>query len=216
MARPRKPKYKLELDNENWLDSKEKDEANKLFNDYLKNNHFEASDIILLRRLIFAIINSKRIEKELTSQFKAGTEDPRRMKVSTALNRAYNESINEIVTIQKQLGLLGDKSKGNPLEFIFNLFRKAKKWREENLGRDIDCPFCKQKIYLMIRTDKYKAIKHPFFGKNKILFNITLWKLYKNNRITKKEFADTLNTSELYIDWLDEQIADKGLDWLKI
>lgn len=211
-GRPKKPKYKLELAN-NWLDVKEKDKANKLFNDFLNNNHFDVeSDIQLLRRLVFAIINSQRIEEELTAQFKAGKENPKRAKVNTFLNKVYSAGLNEIVEIEKHLGMLGDKNRVNPLKFIFSLFEKARRWREENIeGRSIVCPFCQKMFFLQIRTDKYKAIKHPFiFGKTKILFNEELWKLYINKKITKKEIANILNTSEFYIEWIEEQMDKFG------
>lgn len=206
-GRPKKSQFELEG---NWLNDEEAKEANKIYESYLKANHFDSvNDKELLKRLVFAIINSKRIEKELTSKYLAGKEDPKRMKVSTHLNKAYNDSLSQIMDIQKQLGIIGDKDKQNPLKHIFKLMKKFKKWKEENQdGRTVVCPFCKKLFFLNIRTDKYEAMKHPYFH-GKILGNKNLWKLYKQGKIDKKELAEVLNTSVFYIDWLEEKIYNK-------
>ena len=44
---------------------------------------------------------------------------------------------------------------------------------------------------------------------NKVLCNSTLWKIYKEKKITKEEFAEILNVSLDYIDWLEKKIYNK-------
>jgi len=216
MGRPKKPKYTLEG---SWVDKNEEKEANKLFTVILKTNHFDRdSDIELLKRLVFAIMNSIRIEKEITGKYitaktpdSDGNLNVKTSPINRMLNATYNESLKQILDLQKQLGMLGDKSKTNPLQYIFRLMKKFKRWKEDNQdGRKCTCPFCSEVFFLNIRTDKYESMKHPYFI-GKILGNPEIWKWYKAGMITKTQFAIAFNTSEFYIDWLEEQIEQKKI-----
>ena len=209
MGRPKKSKYQLEGE---WINSEEDKEANKLFTDYLEANHFDRqSDVELLKRLVFAVMFSKRLEKEITKKFIDAEGSDTKASTNYQLNNAYTNSLKQIMDLQKELGMLGDKSKTNPLEYIFRLLKKFKLWKENNQdGREITCCHCAKIMFLNIRTDRYEAKKHPYFI-GKILGNPEVWRWYKEGKITKEEFAKAFNTSTFYIDWIEEQLSQGKL-----
>lgn len=65
-------------------------------------------------------------------------------------------------------------------------------------------------VLLKIRTDKYDAIKHPFF-RDRILTNEHLLKIYKEGKITKEDVAKVLGTSNDYVDFILDKyyLSDK-------
>jgi len=78
-------------------------------------------------------------------------------------------------------------------------------WGEQNQGsRTCICPHCGKMVLLKIRTDKYDVSKHPFF-RDRILGNVHMIKLYKENKISKEDCAKILGVSNDYIDWLIEK-----------
>ena len=64
-------------------------------------------------------------------------------------------------------------------------------------------------VLLKIRTDKYDAVKHPFF-KDRILTNQAMMEDYLKGIITKEQIARYLECSVFYIDWVLEHHFDKS------
>lgn len=191
----------------NWINKTEKNKAEALFNNYIEEFHFDnSSQIELLKKLVFEEIYANRIEVEIKKRF---DDKDQEYPVNKTLTDSYNNIVDKILYIKKQLGMVEEKNKTNPLEYIQRLFKKFKVWKENNVeGRGVTCCWCKKKFFLNIRTDKYEAQKHPYFT-GRILNNPVLWKIYKEGRITKEELANALETSTFYIDFIDEKRYNK-------
>jgi hypothetical protein len=65
-------------------------------------------------------------------------------------------------------------------------------------------------VMLKIRTEAYEAMKHPFFFKDRILSNVHLWDMYKENKITLLDVCKVLLGKECdstaYGSWLERKI----------
>jgi len=191
----------------NWLDKEEETKANERFQSYLNSHSFtDISDIELLRKVVYLEILADRIEKNINSTYGADKA------VQKWQTDAYNNALNQSINLKKKLGILGDKGKVNPLEYLFKLFKKFKIWLAENSeGREVDCCFCGKKLFLKIRTDKYEPIPHPYVKKVKIrgaiIANNELWEAFKSQKpLTREKMAKILEVSPLYIDWLEKEI----------
>lgn len=190
-----------------WLDKKEAKEADKLYNSYLENrNYTDPSDIGLLKTLVFYEIQQKRNQLAINEAINKDKEDF----VPTNKLKAVNEINEQILSLKKVLGLSEEKKGKDPLEYINQLKRKFKVWRENNQGtRHLICPHCSKMIMLKIRTEAWEALKHPFF-RDRVLCNDHLWSLYKEGKITKLDVAKVLLGKDVevtfYVDWLEEKI----------
>lgn len=185
------------------LSSGEKRQGTIRFKEYQEKYHIDnISDSQLLSELVFREMLQIRTKKQIATFSKSDTTASDTPKIPTMFLKALDENLQYIITLKKELGLLKEEKEQSFFDYIKQLKEKFKIWRDENEGsRQITCPFCSKIFYLMIRTDKYEAVKGGFF-KDKILCNEHLIKLYKEKVISKLDCANILGTSEDYIEWL--------------
>ena len=190
-----------DIDVEGQLDSKEEQkEARALAKKYFTDYTFEfISDKNSLKQLIFLEVINKRIQKML-NKFYSDSES-----VPIQMLDGLHKNIIQITALKESLGLTKDgkeEGKSDALTTLDTLKRKFKKWREENNGsRSIMCPECQKLVLLKMRTDMWEAQKHPYFI-DRFLGNKNLFKLIEQGRLTRKEVADILETSQDYVDWI--------------
>jgi len=201
------------------LDRNEKNKAKKRFKQYLKQHHFESlADLYLLEELVCREIYHNRY-KQAIADFQESLHKKQKEKsirvsysdiVPNKILDALNTNLDEIYKLQDKLGLYIDKKEDN-YDYLQDLKKKFDIWKEENQGsREVTCPFCSKIFFLNIRTDKYKEGKESFF-KDRILFNKHLWKLYKENKITKEDIAKILGTPTDYVSWLEKKFTDNNI-----
>ena len=206
MFNPIKKLNKKDLDidiNTLFYDKEERKEAKQLLGKYLREYSIESiADKNTLSQLIFLELFNKRLQKQL-NDLQEQKEIP-----SIKLIESLHRNLEKIVLLKNTLGITKEKDysqKSDTYKSLELLKKKFKIWRNENQGsRQMLCPHCQQMILMKIRTDIWEAQQHPFF-KDRILGNETLIKLYKQDRISKKELADILECSTDYIDWLIEK-----------
>ena len=192
------------------LDRGEKIWAGKRFKEYL-NLYPEASysDLQLLESLVYRETLTYRYKKKIEQLDKNKKINEIGTIVPDKILSVLNDNGKEILTLKEKLGLFQEKKEDDPYEHFKTLEKKFDIWKENHAEeRAVDCPFCSQKFFLNIRTTGFTVSKLKLF-KNKVLCNSTLWRLYKENKFTKEEFAEILNVSKDYIDWLKEKIYDK-------
>jgi len=175
--------------------------AKKYFNDYT----FEfISDKNTLKQLIYLEIVNERLQKSLNEFYTDAQAVPVQMM------EALHKNVMQITTLKTTLGLVKDNTddnKSDALKSIDTLKRKFKKWREDNQGsRTLICPKCGDMIMLKMRTDAWEAMGHPWF-KDRLLTNEKLIDLYRKRKITRLEFAEVMQTSEDYIDWMMDKLC---------
>jgi len=183
----------------------------KQFNEYRKKYHIETpSDVQVLEELVFREALQERYKTKI-GKLAENIKQNGKTKVQTEvipkhLLNALNANLEQILILREKLGLFEEKKGKDPFQYVQMLKRKHKKWLEENqASRTLICPHCAKMIMLMIRTEVWEALKHPFF-KDRILANEHLWKLYKEGKITKQDVAKTLKVSDDYVDWLEEKV----------
>ena len=198
------------------LDKEEAKRANKLFNEYKDNyniNNF--SDIQLLEDLVYREIKQdsyKRKLEEINRNIKEAQKDGGKETLANivpkAVLSAFDDNLTQILILKEKLGLFREKTEDEYKAFQI-LEKKFETWEKNHAEeRKVTCPFCSQLFFLHIKTDKYKESGLKLF-KNKVLCNESLWKIYKEKKITKQEFAEILNVSTDYIDFLEKKIYNK-------
>lgn len=199
-----------DLDVEGQFEDKdEAKEARSLAKKYFTDYTFEfISDKNAIKQLIFLEVLNKRIQKMLNDFHRDSQAVP--MQMLEGLHR----NITQITTLKESLGLTKEgqeEGKSDALTALDTLKRKFKKWREENNGsRTIMCPECSKIVLLKMRTDMWEAQKHPYFI-DRFLGNKQLFKLIEQGRLTRKEVADILETSQDYIDWIMKKLQPNAL-----
>lgn len=187
------------------LSTKDTRRAQEKFDNYL--SHYphlnKLSDLALLEELVYLEINQEQYKDKIKSlEKKKKDSDP--SGPPKALQDQLNNNLEQILKLKERLGLFEEKKNLDVWEYIKEIFAKFAIWREQNQDcRKVTCPFCSTPFFLMIRTDKYQEMEFPMF-KGKILCNKVLHNMYKEDRISKDEYAESMGVSTDYIDWLDE------------
>ena len=196
------------------LTVKERRWAKSRFDDYQSNYYIDNfSDNQLLEELVFFETLQKRYKEtiEKISNSSVTSEDKEPVTIPSTLLDSLKDNLSQILSLKKQLGLLNqedvDESKAEKQKM-----KKFRKWLDENqLSREVKCPHCSKMILLKIRTDKYETHKHPFFWDNYFI-NLSAWKLYFENKITRLELAKIMLGKETsiddYVSWLEEKLED--------
>lgn len=194
------------------LTTPERHWAENRFNEYKSCYHISSlSDLQLLEELCFREALQERY-KGLMAKFAESKEVKDKNLAPTHIVKALDENLEQILILKEKLGLFEEKKKGeDPYKYIQQLKKKFNVWKEENQGsRSLICPHCSQMIMLKIRTEAWKAQKHPFF-KDKILGNKYLINLYQKGKISKEDVSNILGTSPDFVDWLiDKWNLDKN------
>jgi DNA-directed RNA polymerase subunit RPC12/RpoP len=185
----------------------------KRFDNYKENYHIEQlSDLQLLEELVYREALQERYKKRIAEVDKKNEESKGKKHSSSHIVNSLNENLEQILLLKDKLGLFEARQNDEGYTALARLKKKFKKWLEENQGsRTFRCPHCSQMIMLKIRTEAWEAMKHPFF-KDLILSNKSLWNLYKEGKITKKDVSDVLGVSPDYVDWLEDKIYSKDSD----
>ncbi len=196
--REEKPSQENDLDiTASFIDKKEKNKAFILIGKYLKDYTIETiSDKNTLKTLIYYEIILVRLQDMLNEAHNA--KQAANLKLIDEMNRV----VDKVIQLKETLGLVRDENKADSFKSLELLKTKFAKYREENQGtRTMNCAYCGQMILLKIRTDKWDAVKHPFF-KDRILTNKHLMHLYQTGKLTKEDVAKVLESSTDYIDWI--------------
>jgi len=187
------------------LSVSERNSAKKAFNGYLSTYPNPSySDLQLLEELVYRETIHERYKKKIGDLSKDDTVKEAKI-IPKYLLDFLNDNLAQQITIKDKLGLFKEKTEDEYKAFQV-LEKKFEIWEQNHAEeRKVTCPFCSEIFFLHIRTDKYKESGLKLF-KNKVLCNSTLWKIYQEKKITKEEFAEILNVSIDYIDWLEEKI----------
>lgn len=188
------------------LTTVERHQAEKLFKEYKSKYHIQnLSDLQLLSELVFREILQIRYKKQIAKLNKSKTVNKENI-VPQYILKALNDNLEQILLLKDKLGLFQEK-KNDEYKAFEVLEKKFDIWKDEHIEeRKVTCPFCSEIFFLNIRTDRYQESKLKLF-KNKVLLNLHLWKLYKEEgKITKDDMAKVLNVSPDYISWLEKHI----------
>jgi len=189
------------------LTTAEKNVGRKRFNDYvLVYPHLNKLSLLqLLEELVFLETISERYKNKIARLSKNKQVKDSNV-VPSSLMKELGENTKQVLELKEKLGLFDDKEKLDAYQDIENLKKKFEVYRKAHpLSFKTTCPFCSEIYFLKRKTENYEPHVSPFF-ENKILVNRPLFKLYHEGKISKKDIADVLGTSEDYIDWVEKNI----------
>ncbi|KKM58987.1 hypothetical protein LCGC14_1548670 [marine sediment metagenome] len=185
-----------------FTENEEKKLARNLVKKYLDDYIIESiSDKNTLKQLIYFEVIQYRLQKVTNKAHNENKSVP--LKYLDSLHK----NSNQIISLKETLGITHDKdAKQDSYGSFQDIMKKFAIHRKNNIAdRTRLCPYCGEMIHFIMNMDKYDAKKHPFF-QGRFLTNKLFIKLYKEKRITKKEFAVGLEVSEDYIDFLLKRV----------
>ncbi len=190
-------------------DKSAKRKAKELLEKYLTDYEIETeADKGTLSNLIYLEVIGSRLQDKADETYETTKA------VSMQFLDAIHENLEKIQKLKDQLGLnKKDSGESNPAQIFYDLQTKIRKYLEENgAGHDFCCPHCHKFARLVLRMDSYIALKHPFIGRDRVIFNPWLTKLYAEGKITKLDYARILDVAE---DGIDELMRKHGKGILK-
>ena len=187
------------------LTVKERNIAEKKFNEYRKNYHIDKlSDLELLSEKVFREQLQERTKAKIGQLLKNKRVDSTNA-VPKHLLDSLDDNLEQLLKLDDKLGLFSQKKENDPFQYIETLKKKFKRWSNENPDRYIACPHCSKSILLAIKPEHYNILKHPFY-KNNVVFNEHTFKLLKEGKITKLDAAKIQLGSQTetadYVDWV--------------
>jgi len=187
----------------NKFKGEERKQAQGLLEKYFKDYSIESvSDINTLKEIIFYEIIQYRLQDKL-NEFAASKTIP------IQLVNVMHENSEAIIKLKNSLGLFADKEKKTEYDVLKHLKRRFQVWLGENqASRTLICPHCSKMILLKMKTDIWESQKHPYF-KDRVIYNKVLFQLYHDQKITKKDLAGVIETSEDYISWVIDKIEKR-------
>ena len=173
------------------LTKEEAKTADNSYKSYIDKYSVEKfSELEDLKSLIVNEVIKERYQKHLLEK-----EEKNQIPPKTEID-AFTSIQNQILTLKDKLGFLEDVGKDDPFKYHQQLKKKFKRWCENNqVSRTLTCPYCSRLIMLLMRVDKYDALKHPYF-KDKTLFNEHAFKLLEEGKISKLDVAKIIQGEE--------------------
>jgi len=190
-----------------FSDPVEKEFAKSTIKNYLTGYQMESpAEILLLKQLVNLQVVSNRLQTELNDSHQKSSI------ISEKVLKTIHSNLEQMVSLTEKLGInkgKQDNLKSDGYKALETLIKKAEKWRENNqLSRTMTCPHCGKSALLKMRMEAWETLKHPYI-KDRMILNDTLLTLLGNGRITTKEFADVLGTSEDYIYWAINKLSSE-------
>jgi DNA-directed RNA polymerase subunit RPC12/RpoP len=194
-----------------FTDSSEKTMGVSKMKDYLKEYQLESpAEKMLLKQLVYSEVIQARLQRELNDSHNKSSV------VSDKILKTAHANLEQISNLVEKLGINKSKNKVGDKSALEIMQKKFEKWRENNqLSRTRACPHCGKSILWKMRTDKWELLKHPFI-QDRILINDTLLGMLGDNRITAKEYADIMGTSEDYIYWMLSKLTNEKKNHYKL
>jgi hypothetical protein len=181
------------------LTSAERKRAQRKFSTY-KNNYSiqKESELVLVEELVFQEVLIDRYKAVLEKIAKS--KEIKDQVPPAHIKKSIDECLTQSILLKEKLELFDKKEdKNDAWAALHLLFKKFKIWCDNHWDeRKTICPKCGFVYFLRFRVEKYTPLESPFF-KNRILANKPLFDLWEKGKITAKEAADVLGTSEDYV-----------------
>lgn len=180
------------------------------FKKYLKYHNIESfSDAQLLEELVYREIQHKETKEKIQQLQKSDNVEEKNL-IPKNQWRALDDNLDKMIEIKERLGLFEKDNKDSFYKKYQLIKKKFKKWLENRNQRPLKCPWCSKMLMLNIKMDCWQAKKHPYF-KDRILANEHMWRLWREDKITKDDIAKILGVSADYVDFIEENLY-KGKD----
>jgi len=178
----------------------------KYLEELVLDNDYEKDMLI---ELVWFEVSALKMRQEVNKILKEGKALPKSVMEQI-------EKFDKMITDKKmKLGIIRDKSfedSQSPAEKFNQVIKRCQAWaKEHGLSRTIKCPHCARMIALKMRTDKFESTIHPYFIKDKLYWNKSLYKFMLEGRVSKLEMAAILYVAPEYIDWMEKHYSKELL-----
>ena len=184
--------------------------ARNLFEQYRENYHIESfSDLRLLEELVYRETRQEYFKNQ--KQLYANTQSAKnKKKLFNLFDDAMNNNLEQIFKLKKKLKLYRDEQSGeDPMRPMKILLKKFEIWKSQNQAACTRvCPHCSRMLMFVIKPEVWEQEKYAYF-KDKLLYIEPMWKLWRDNKITKEDLAKILGLTTNYIDWIDQHVEKK-------
>ena len=129
---------------------------------------------------------------------------------STTLQKSIQDGFSTIMVLKAKLGMFEETNDLEEEDMVEELMTKFEKYRKTHLDVTfLTCPWCADPFLLVRRMELYDDKTMPFY-EDHLLNNRTLFKIYKEGRITKEQVAEVLGISIQYVEWLEKKVYGLG------
>lgn len=191
------------------LETKDRNQAKMKFDLYCESYpHLnKPNELSVLEELVYQEVMHEKVKEKIKKNYKSKTAES--VAIPKTLQDVLKNGIDLQISLKTKLGMFNDKQAldvWRDFQSTREDFAEYRRSRPEIFGTT--CPFCKEKYYLKRRTVDTEPIGTEWF-KDKVLFNVELWKIYKEQvPLTKESMAKILGTSDEYIEYLEKRFAD--------
>jgi len=197
------------------LTTREKKWGDQRFSEYRINypHLHKMSDLLILEELIYQEVLHERLKEKISRTTRQKITEEK-AEFPSHLQEDLKSSIDLQFKLKEKLGLFEDKKKLDAFRDLQETEEKFKQYRRENPDLfKVTCVQCAFSFYLKRRTIDYEPLTSSWF-KNKVLFNLPLFKKYLSKEpLSKRDMTEILGVSEDYIDWIIEKfLTDKKDD----
>ena len=178
----------------------DKDNADKIFNDYLDNYDFDTySDMCALADLVFEEVLKRNIQDLLSK----ASADESNSYISDKQIKSLHDVETRVLDLQKRLNIIKDETQDNDLTALEQYEKRMDRYITYNRNEfEFVCPDCGQPTLIRRRCDNknFETIKHPFFS-GRFYYNARGMALVKAKIWTKEQYAYAFFTHTDYVTW---------------
>lgn len=191
------------------LTPKQKAEGREICKEYRSNYNVENyAQFQLLEELIFREIQQKSVKQKMANLMKSENVKEKNL-IPRSQWQALDDNLDKILDLKERLGMIGDDDEKTFYSKYTALHEKYQKWvMAHKADYSFKCPHCEKWVMAYIDLRKYGKVQHPHF-RGQIIYNETLWQLWRDEKITADEIAKILNVSVEYIPYLEEELYGK-------
>jgi hypothetical protein len=129
---------------------------------------------------------------------------------STTLQKSIQDGFSTIMLLKAKLGMFEETNDVEEEDMVETLMTKFENYRKTHLDATLlTCPRCADQFLLVRKMEEYDDKTMPFY-EEALLNNRTLFKIYKEGRITKEQVAEVLGISIQYVEWLEKKVYGLG------
>jgi len=177
-------------------DAEEKELASSIMEKYSQYNLEDEAEKDTLNQLVYLEVIVERVKTFINKEFLDKQSIPMAMLEEL---RALNT---QVLELKEALGVNKEKEREDWVDVWDDLKKKTLNYYETHKGQNtVKCPYCYQIFHLLMKTDNLTAEKSTWF-KGTLLYNIKVFKLYDEKKITKEDAAEILGAATWYVDLL--------------
>jgi len=187
----------------------------KRYDDYLASfPHLQknCSNLQSLEEIVWMETIQERYKKQVgNSVIEDNTSDTDpSLAPSPSLQKSIQDGFNTIMILKAKLGMFAETKEVEEEDMVETLMTKCENYNKTHLDETLlTCPWCSDPFLLIRKMEEYDDKTMPFY-EDLLLNNRTIFRIYKEGRITKEQVAEVLGISTQYVEWLEKKVYGLG------